>query len=75
MNGVGTLNTFFDTFTDIKNGKIVFNSIDDVINLGISSVDDLAKIGIKNKDDLAKLGIHSKIFDKLSIISRPRSNS
>ena len=59
MNGVGTFSEFCDTFTDIKNGKIVFNSIDDVINLGINSVDDLMKLGVNSVDDLAKLKVSS----------------
>ena len=59
MNGLGTINTFFDTFTDIKNGKIIVNSIDDVIKLGINSVDDLMKLGVNSVDDLAKLKVNS----------------
>ena len=72
MNGTGTLNTFFDTFTYIKNGKIVFNSIDDVINLGINSVDDLMKLGVNSVDDLAKLKVSS--IDDLAKIGIKNKN-
>ena len=72
MNGAGTFSEFCDIFTDIKNGKIVFNSIDDVINLGINSVDDLMKLGVNSVDDLAKLKVSS--IDDLANIGIDGSN-